>query len=155
MVQKSLLRVSSIWKYRVTTLLGSRHIMTSVSSRSEPVNLSNMVQSATWCSLILSLSSWRPSPLNHRNVQLLQFVFGCNLPLIVTEHPWCNALVSSLRPGYKLTTRDAICNKWLDKCHDKSQAQSSSWITRLSTCKKMAGCHLKWPSHCYISGQPR
>jgi len=70
MVQRSLLSVSSAWKYGVTILLGSRHIMASASSRQDQVNLSNSVQGVL-CLIISPSSTWRPAPLNHRNIQRL------------------------------------------------------------------------------------
>ena len=48
--------------------------------------------------------------------KIAEFVFVCNLPLIVVEYPRFNAMLSS--PGYK----PPISNKWLEKCHDKYQA---------------------------------
>ena len=46
----------------------------------------------------------------------------CSLPFSIAEHPLFKSLVSSLRPGYQPSSRQAVSNKLLDKCHDKYQA---------------------------------
>ena len=51
-----------------------------------------------------------------------EFLYGCNLPFSIVEHPLFKSLVSSLRPGYQPPSRLAVSNKLLDKCHDKHQA---------------------------------
>ena len=54
--------------------------------------------------------------------QIAEFLYGCGLPFSIIEHPLFKSLVSSLRLGYQLPSRQAVSNKLLDECHDKYQA---------------------------------
>lgn len=50
------------------------------------------------------------------------FVYGCNLPFSVVEHPQFKAMVQSLRPGYKPPSRKSLSHAWLDKTHTRLQS---------------------------------
>ena len=53
---------------------------------------------------------------------IAEFVYGCNLPFSVVEHPLFKSMVESLRPGYKPPTRKAISGALLDQTHTKLQS---------------------------------
>ena len=48
-----------------------------------------------------------------------EFVFGCNLPFAVVEHPLFRAMVETLRPGYKPPSRKTLSSTLLDQVHNK------------------------------------
>ena len=51
--------------------------------------------------------------------QIAEFLYGCSLPFSIVEHPLFKFLMPSLRPGYQPSPRQAVSNKFLDKCYDK------------------------------------
>jgi len=51
-----------------------------------------------------------------------EFVFGCNLPFSVVEHPLFKAMIESLRPGYKPPSRKTLSGTLLDQTHSKLQS---------------------------------
>ena len=48
-----------------------------------------------------------------------EFVFGCNLPFSVVEHPLFRTLVETLRPGYRPPSRKTLSSTLLDQEHNK------------------------------------
>jgi hypothetical protein len=51
-----------------------------------------------------------------------EYVFGCNLPFSVVEHPLFKAMVESLSPGYKPRTRKTLSGTLLEQTHSKLQS---------------------------------
>lgn len=60
--------------------------------------------------------------------KVAEFVFGCNIPFGVVEHPLFKAMVSALRPGYTPPTRKSLGTKQLDSVHNKLQSRMKSML---------------------------
>ena len=56
------------------------------------------------------------------DLTVAEFVYGCNLPFSVVEHPLFKAMVESLHPGYKPPTRKTLGSTLLDRTHTKLQS---------------------------------
>ena len=54
------------------------------------------------------------------------FILGCRLPFLVSEHPLFIAMVDQLHPGYKPPTRKSLSNLHLDNTHTKLQSKMKS-----------------------------
>ena len=73
------------------------------------------VQTGLW-GHVISTPSVTKEKIDHC---VAEFVFGCNLPFSVVEHPLFRAMVETLRPGYKPPTRKTLSSTLLDQVHNK------------------------------------
>ena len=55
------------------------------------------------------------------NSRIAEFIYACNLPFSMVEHPLFLNLIENLRPGYKPPTRQEIRSSLLDSTHKKLQ----------------------------------
>jgi len=72
---------------------------------------------------LIKTSSGKKEELDDK---VAEFVYACNLPFSIVEHPTFITLVTALRPGYQLPTRKALGLTQLDKTHAKLQADMKS-----------------------------
>ena len=65
----------------------------------------------------------KTSPLSKEKIdsKIAEFIYACNLPFSMVEHPLFLNLIENLRPGYKPPTRQTIGSSLLDNTHKKLQ----------------------------------
>ena len=61
------------------------------------------------------------SHLDNIDREVAEFIYACNLPFSVVEHPAFLAMVTALQPGYKPPTGKAVGGKFLDETHKRLQ----------------------------------
>ena len=61
--------------------------------------------------------------------KVAEYMFACNLPFSLVEHPSFKSLLTVLHPGYQPPARTAISSKHLDKTHEKLQAHMKTSLT--------------------------
>ena len=71
------------------------------------------------CHLVRTTSGQK----EHLDEKVAEFVYACNLPFSVVEHPNFRAMVEALRPGYKPPSRKALGTTHLDKAHERLQSR--------------------------------
>ena len=66
------------------------------------------------------------------NAKVTEYVYACNLPFSIVEHPSSIALIDALLPGYKLSSRQRLGGKLLDNTHMRSYRRTwgKNWLAK-------------------------
>ena len=62
-----------------------------------------------------------PGNKEELDTKVAEFVYGCNLPFSVVEHPLFLSMVDALRPGCKPPMHQKLSSSLLDNVHDSLQ----------------------------------